>query len=239
MIAIDNAALRAWCFPSINNVVLSCWLNGGLLTVNNELLDPHSRQRIVIEVEVATELKQRRTTGGCPRRDNLGGAGIGYATDHGDASFEDARFLGSDLDQRITEDVLMVQADRSDRGDAGRADVGAIESPSQSDFHHDRITLRGIEVHQGDCRGQLEKRKRSNRLLDQFGDRFDTLNQRDQLLARTGLAIDAKSFFQAMQVRRGVETGSQTGCRKCRSHHCGGRAFSLSCRRYAPAAPLA
>lgn len=150
------------------------------------------------------------------------------ATHHRDMRFDDARFFSRDLFMGIPEDMLVIETDADDRGDAGVADIGAIESAAKTDFQDHRVAALSLKVEQCHGGGQLKKRSFPLWPGSEFvRDGADAIDQRDEIGFNAQFAIDAKAFLESIEVWGGIEPCSESaGGQHGGDHRCG-RPFSL------------
>ena len=80
----------------------------------------------------------RANNGRARRRCHRGDAGVDALgvvhRDERHVRLGDARLFRGDLGEAVTEEGLMIDAERSDPGDRGGDDVGRIETPAETDF---------------------------------------------------------------------------------------------------------
>ena len=144
-------------------------------------------------------------------------------TDHDrHAGFEDAGFLTGDLLQRVPQKPLVIEIDRGNGRRHRAHDVGRVEPPAEADLEHGDVDRRAAEQFERRGGGHLEERRLNLKraLGSQPFDRVaDLRDDRRQLAAVDGPAVNRKPFGEVDQVRGGVAGGAMTGGPQRRVDH--------------------
>ena len=94
----------------------------------------------------------------------------------------------------------MIEIDARDHRDLGHPHRRRVEAPAETDFEHRHVDGLAREMVQRQRRRRLEHRRVEAR--HQCAERLDAV---DHAVLGNGLAIDADTFAEGDQVRRGVE----------------------------------
>ncbi len=105
---------------------------------------------------VAANDGQRRTTLGGDLRQRRQRFGRLSRRNDRHARLDDAALLGSDLGQRVAQQLCMVEAQAGDDRHQRRQHVGGVEPPAQSHLNDSNIDGAGREIVKGNGRDDLE-----------------------------------------------------------------------------------
>ena len=150
---------------------------------------------------------------------------VRLAQHHGDALFDDACFLGSDLAQRIAQQLRMLHPHVGHHAQKGRYDVGGVQTAAQTRLDHGHLDLAVGEVVERHSRRRLEERKVE---LAHLG--LMLIDEIHHLLFGDHLAVDAYALAKILQVRRRVESHAIPRLLEHRSQNVRHRPFAVGAR---------
>ncbi len=133
---------------------------------------------------------------GDPRGHRLGVA----RHDEGHAALGDARLFAGDVEDRMPEPLLMIEAQRGDPGDDRRHHIGRIEAATEPDLDHCGVGGRADEGDKGDRGGQLEEGDRRGAVGVE-----DIAQGRDQRRVVDQRPVQPDSLVEADEMRRGID----------------------------------
>ena len=138
---------------------------------------------------------------------------------------QDAGFFRGDLLDGVPEELGVVEADMHDGADLWRGDdVRRIEAATHTDLEDDEravLLLEPAEGHRGD---HLEVRRL---LTEGLCGSTHTGSKPAEIRIRNRLAIDRDALVKLVEVRRDIETGTETRRRQNRLGHDAGRALAV------------
>ena len=139
--------------------------------------------------------------------------------------FQDTCFLGGDLLDGVSEEFGVIKADVHDRADLRMGDdVRRIEAATHADLEDDEIAVLLLEVAEGHRSDHFEVRRL---LAEGLRSCTHTGSKPAEIRIRNRLAIDRDALVKLVEVRRDIETGTETRRRQNRLGHDAGRALAV------------
>ena len=166
--------------------------------------------------------------------DHVQGFGLGHAGHDGHARFDNPRLFAGDQRQRIAQLPHVIEADAGDNGNFGSADIGRIQAAAQPDFQDGHVHLVAGKVQQRGGRGDLEVGWPRFSLsahfilaIQRIHDGANPADQVDELIGPATPPVDLHPLFDAIHVRRGIQSRAIAGRGQHGRDHRGGRSLAL------------
>ena len=138
---------------------------------------------------------------------------------------QDAGFFRGDLLDGVPEELGVVEADVHDRADLRMGDdVRRVEAATHADLEDDEIAVLLLEPAERQCRDHLEVRRL---LAEGLCGGTHTGSKPAEIRIRNHLPIDRETLVKLVEVRRDIETGTETRRRQNRLGHDAGRALAV------------
>ena len=143
-----------------------------------------------------------------------------------DAGFDDAGLFGGDLCPGMAEPLLVIELDIGDDAGERRDDVGGVEPATHAGFPNHQFTALFDEILERQYHDDLEKGRMPIRrkMGEPIPGAFD---EADDVVPGDELSVDLDAFAEADQVRRGEQTGAQSGGAVNGLEHGAGRTFAV------------